>query len=512
MIKKNLAILTLTGLTFNFLAPIVSYADSQTNVDLQKTYSINSEKDLKDVLKGVSGEYSVKNNSDQYELVKKEKDELGFTHYTLRPKADGYFAEKSEVKIHTNESGKVVFVNGDLDQGKLEVENKTIVDKNKAIDLAFKSIEKSRSEVKNLSGTDVIKEAKIVVDEETNRSVYSLEIIYSLPEPAHWVIKVDTENGEIVGKQNRLENATITTGSGIGSNGKVKSPLNLTEESGNFYLLDKTQKGTIGTVGFKYFEENNIIGSIISNALNSFNDEKFKAGVDAHYFTNHVYKYYKDVHNRESYDGNGADIYSYVNVPDPETGGNWSNAAWTGAEMIYGDGNPKTEYPFSAADDVVAHEITHGVTSATADLVYEFQPGALNESFSDVFGYFVDHEDWTMGEDLYKAPNTAMRSLKEPRKYNQPDHMRNYLNLSINTDYGGVHINSGIPNKAAYNTITKLGKEKSEQIYYRALTKYLTRQSNFSEANRALIQSAKDLYGAQEASVVKQAWSAVGVN
>jgi len=137
MIKKNLAILTLTGLTFNFLAPIVSYADSQTNVDLQKTYSINSEKDLKDVLKGVSGEYSVKNNSDQYELVKKEKDELGFTHYTLRPKADGYFAEKSEVKIHTNESGKVVFVNGDLDQGKLEVENKTIVDKNKAIDFAF---------------------------------------------------------------------------------------------------------------------------------------------------------------------------------------------------------------------------------------------------------------------------------------------------------------------------------------------------------------------------------------
>jgi|GEM_PF-1490200 len=228
-------------------------------------------------------------------------------------------------------------------------------------------------------------------------------------------------------------------------------------------------------------------------------------------YTNQVYKYYKDVHNRESYDGKGADIYSYVNVLNPETGGNWSNAAWTGAEMIYGDGNPKTEYPFTAANDVVAHEITHGVTSSTADLVYEFQPGALNESFSDVFGYFVDHEDWTMGEDLYKAPNTAMRSLKEPRKYNQPDHMRNYLNLNINTDHGGVHINSGIPNKAAYNTITKLGKEKSEQIYYRALTKYLTKQSDFSEASQALIQSAKDLYGTNEASIVKQAWSSVGV-
>lgn len=511
MIKKNLAILTLTGLTFNFLAPTISYADSQTNTDLQKTYSITSDADLKNVLKGVSDEYSVKHNSDQYELVKKEKDDLGFTHYTLRPKVDGYFAEKSEVKIHTNESGKVVFINGDLEQGKLEVKNKTLIDKNKAIDLAFKSIEKSRDEVKNLSGTDVIKEAEVVVDEESNRAVYSLEIIYSLPEPAHWIIKVDAENGKIVDKQNRLEEATIATGSGIGSNGKVKSPLNLTEESGNFYLLDKTQKGTIGTIGFKYFGENSIVGSIISNTLNTFNDKNFNAGVDAHYYTNQVYKYYKDVHNRESYDGKGADIYSYVNVPNPETGGNWSNAAWTGAEMIYGDGNPKTEYPFTAANDVVAHEITHGVTSSTADLVYEFQPGALNESFSDVFGYFVDHEDWTMGEDLYKAPNTAMRSLKEPRKYNQPDHMRNYLNLNINTDHGGVHINSGIPNKAAYNTITKLGKEKSEQIYYRALTKYLTKQSDFSEASQALIQSAKDLYGTNEASIVKQAWSSVGV-
>jgi len=202
MIKKNLAILTLTGLTFNFLAPTISFADSQTNTDLQKTYSITSDAELKNVLKGVSDEYNVKHNSDQYELVNKEKDDLGFTHYTLRPKVDGYFAEKSEVKIHTNESGKVVFINGDLEQGKLEVKNKTLIDKNKAIDLAFKSIEKSRDEVKNLSGTDVIKEAEVVVDEESNRAVYSLEIIYSLPEPAHWIIKVDAENGKIVNKQN----------------------------------------------------------------------------------------------------------------------------------------------------------------------------------------------------------------------------------------------------------------------------------------------------------------------
>lgn len=512
MIKKNIAILTVAGLTLSFLAPSVSYADSQTKEDLPQAYNVKSEKDLKDVLKNVSDEYNIKKNTDQYQLVDTEKDDLGFTHYTLKPKADGYFAEAAEVKVHTDKSGKVVFVNGDLDQGKLEVKNQTKIDKDKAIELAFKAIGKSPDEVKNLSGKDVVQEAKIAVDEQSNRAIYSLDIAYTVPEPAHWNIKLDAENGNIIEKQNIIENLAQTTGTGIGANGQVKSPLNITEDGGKFYLLDTTHKGKIATIAFEAFDDNGIVGSVISNIKNCFDGEKDKAAVDAHYFTDKVYKYYKDVHNRESYDDKGSDIYSYVHVPNPDTGESWSNAAWTGAEMIYGDGNQAEENSFSAADDVVAHEITHGVTSSTANLVYKYQPGALNESFSDVFGYFVDSDDWTMGEDLYKTPNTAIRDLKEPKKYNQPEHMNEYKNYSINYDRGGVHINSGIPNKAAYNTITKLGKEKAEKIYYRALTKYLTRQSDFSDASHALTQSAKDLYGDKEANDVQTAWNEVGVN
>lgn len=89
--------------------------------------------------------------------------------------------------------------------------------------------------------------------------------------------------------------------------------------------------------------------------------------------------------------------------------------------------------------------------------------------------------------------------------------MKDYKNYSIYYDRGGVHINSGIPNKAAYNTITKIGKEKAEKIYYRALTQYLTRQSQFKDAKSSLIQSAKDLYGDQVANDVKAAWDQVGV-
>ncbi|WP_419742281.1 M4 family metallopeptidase [Paraclostridium dentum] len=507
MFKRNLAILTIAGLSCGFLAPTVSFADSQTKEELPQAYNVTADKDLKDVLKNVSEDYKVKDNADQYELVKKEKDDLGFTHYTLKPKADGYFADTAEVKIHTDKDGKVVFVNGDLDQGKLEVKNETKIDKDKAIELAFKSIEKSRDEVKNLSGEDTIQDAKIVVDEKTNRAVYALDLSYSVPEPAHWLIKVDAENGSIVEKQNVLEEATQATGTGIGSDGQVKN-LKITEDNGKYQLVDTTHKGQIITKSFEAFKGDTTVGNIITNIKNFFDQDK--AAVDAHYFTDQVYNYYKDTHNRESYDGKGSDINSYVHVPE-EDGSSMSNAYWNGVEMSYGDGNKTTENAFTAANDVVAHEITHGVTSSSADLVYQYQPGALNESFSDVFGYFVDSDDWQMGEDLYKTPGEAIRDLQDPTKHGQPANMKDYKNYSIRYDRGGVHINSGIPNKAAYNTITKIGKEKAEKIYYRALTQYLTRQSQFKDAKSSLIQSAKDLYGDQVANDVKSAWDQVGV-
>lgn len=234
-----------------------------------------------------------------------------------------------------------------------------------------------------------------------------------------------------------------------------------------------------------------------------------KAAVDAHYYAGEVFDYYYDTFGRVSYDNQGADIRSTVHY-----GSNYNNAAWTGNQMIYGDGDGSTFTYLSGADDIVAHELTHAVTDTTAELVYENQSGALNESFSDVFGFFVDSEDWLMGEDVY-TPGTsgdALRSLSNPNAYNQPDHMDEYRNLpnTESGDWGGVHINSGIPNKAAYYTINSIGISKAEDIYYRALTVYLTPSSNFSSARQALIQSAQDLYGSQAANAVSNAWSNVG--
>ena len=125
-----------------------------------------------------------------------------------------------------------------------------------------------------------------------------------------------------------------------------------------------------------------------------FVDKSQHAAVDANDYAKDVYDYYKNKFGRESYDDKGSPIDSLTHVNQFENEDNRNNAAWIGDKMIYGDGDNDNYLPFSGAKDVVAHEITHGITQETANLVYENQPGALNESFSDVFAYFIDSDNF----------------------------------------------------------------------------------------------------------------------
>lgn len=196
--------------------------------------------------------------------------------------------------------------------------------------------------------------------------------------------------------------------------------------------------------------------------------------------------------------------------------------------MVYGDGDGTTFRPLSAGLDVVAHELTHAVTDTSSDLIYQNESGALNEAMSDVFGTLVEfydnnNPDYEIGEDIYtpNIPNDALRSMSDPTKSGDPDHYSKRYTGS--EDNGGVHINSGIINKAAYLltkggthygvNISGIGDDKVGQIYYRANTVYLTASSTFSQARAALVQSAADLYGAGSAEVasVNKSFDAVGV-
>lgn len=218
----------------------------------------------------------------------------------------------------------------------------------------------------------------------------------------------------------------------------------------------------------------------------------------AYQFLGSTYDYYSTTHGRDSYDNAGAVLLASVNYSV-----NYENAFWNGTQMVFGDG--------FAVEDVTAHELTHAVTERTANLEYVWQSGALNESFSDIFGAMVDRADWLMGEDL---PIGAIRDLQNPEKFGQPGNTSGWV--ATCSDNQGVHTNSGIFSKAFVNVATAIGKNDAERIFYRVLTTpgYLSPQATMEDARGAAIQAAADLFGSASAQVnaTTNGFAAVGLN
>lgn len=248
-----------------------------------------------------------------------------------------------------------------------------------------------------------------------------------------------------------------------------------------------------------------------------------------------TYDLFNDVYERNSIDGNGMRIDSTVHY---RVG--YDNAFWNGEQMVYGDGDENLPVSdrlfnrFTIALDIVGHELTHGVTQFEAKLTYSQQPGALNESMSDVFGSLVKQyqlkqtaaeSDWVIGAGLLteNVNGVGIRSMKAPGtayddpvlgKDPQPAHMKDYVNTI--SDNGGVHINSGIPNHAFYVTAVELGGyawEKAGQIWYVALKDKLTASSRFQDCANLTYQAAGELYGAGsiEQQAVQKGWGEVGL-
>jgi Zn-dependent metalloprotease len=242
--------------------------------------------------------------------------------------------------------------------------------------------------------------------------------------------------------------------------------------------------------------------------------------------------------SRNSIDDHGMRLLGSVHFDDNDVPPGYDNAFFDGSRMVFGDGDGELFGSFTDAVDIIAHELTHGVTQWTADLPYWQQSGALNESISDCFGSMVkqyvkgqtaDQADWLIGEGLFidKKRNPALRSMKAPGtaytnvygyKDNQPSHMRDYDDLPDDEDNGGVHKNSGIPNHAFFLTAVGLGGkswEKAGQIWYKALTDptlrtFAKRQSNWLKVFKFFAKLTVHHAGADSA-VVKNAWKEVGV-
>lgn len=242
-----------------------------------------------------------------------------------------------------------------------------------------------------------------------------------------------------------------------------------------------------------------------------------------------TYNFYYRIYGRSSIDGRGSRLDSTVHY-----GSNYDNAFWNGHQMVYGDGDRQIFRRFTGALDIIGHELTHGVIQQEANLSYLGEPGALNESFADVFGSLVkqfkrrqsvSEADWLVGDEIFMPGIKArgIRSLREPGtayddpllgKDPQPGHMRGFVRTA--EDNGGVHINSGIPNRAFYLLAVRLGGyawEKAGQIWYQTLCKALREESTFTDAMNLTVRTAGEIFGTNsvEQKATREAWSEVGI-
>jgi len=345
------------------------------------------------------------------------------------------------------------------------------------------------------------------------------------------LIFVNAQNGNIQFHENLIHNGGV-------SNGKAVTAYSDTQDvvadslPGYFRLRDSTRGNGIVTLNSQGLR--NYTGAVdfidSNNFWNNFNGNLDEYAGDAHWGTEATYDYLWNIHNRNSINDSGFALVSYIHYDQ-----NYVNAFWNGTVMTYGDGNALNG-PLTTLD-IVGHEITHGLTDFTSDLIYANESGALNESFSDIFGTALEfyarpnRANWTIGEDI----GGAFRNMSNPNSNGDPDTYegQNWRQTkgcipTAGNDRCGVHSNSGVQNYwfyllvnggAGVNDATDsfnvvgLGMNKAEKIAFRNLTVYLNPSSNFNEARFYAIKSAIDLFGAcsPEVEATTNAWYAVGV-
>lgn len=353
---------------------------------------------------------------------------------------------------------------------------------------------------------------------------------------AEWAYFIDAHSGEIVWRYNALPTHTRTTGAGSGKYSGSVTVNTIHNHTTAKYELEDQWVTTGARIRTHDANGGYPPATLSEDGNNNWSAAAQGPDVDCHYYSRIVFDYWLAAHGRNSYDNAGADMEIYANC-----GNNWNNASWSPSQQLVkignGDGVDKDSY---CTLDIVAHEWTHAVTEHTAGLVYANESGALNESISDVFAAIIDG-NWLQGEDNFlKTTAPAERNLADPTnggQYDpadpitsvldghQPDHMDDKYTGGV--DNGGVHINSGIMNKAAYlisvggthrgiAMCAPLGNDALGELYYQALQAHLTPSSDFEDMRDALLDSLDDLYTgdprhARWAATITNAFAAVGI-
>lgn len=469
--------------------------------------------------------FSLENPREELHLSGRVVDELGLRHLRFDQRWRGLDVWPADLIVHLDRSGHVTLMDGAYVPSPREVLTRPIVEAAAA----------ARRAKAGVPGADraAVSEPRLFIYAPGARSprlAWSVEVDVSVSE--RWHVVIDAVNGAKLATISRIQTENVV-GSGRDISGVTRS-LNVWNQGGTLSLVDTSKpmfdptsqppdldrtRGAIfildaaNTPGSSDPDPGQAtIREVTSTNPNSWTPPD---AVSAAFFFSRTFDYYRNTHGRNSLDGNGGNIIAVVRL-----GQNFQNAFWNGKAMFFGDA-----LPYANALDIVAHELTHGVTENSANLIYQDQPGALNEALSDIFGQAVEAvleggADWLHGD----ATGEADRNMRNPgaleivpgsgRPY--PSRMSQFLTATdpflqqfSNSDNGGVHINSSIINHCFYLLAEGLpgaiGRADAERIFYRALTTHLSKNSQFLDARLACIQSATELFGASSAQATKTA-------
>jgi Zn-dependent metalloprotease len=480
--------------------------------------------------------FKLRDPDSELKYLEQSVDGRGDRHEIFQQMADGVPVWGGRINVHFDRSGTLYALNAryapvSAPTGAWRLDAKTAIARALA-DLALQGpIEDFTPETRALLDyPGPLAEKNVWTGEEGSapQRAWRVEI---RPDFCHlWRYFIDAATGAILEKYDAAPSDGPKTASANDLFGTART-INTYQVGSTYYLIDGTRKSFDARTGLPNSPKGALWTTTAGNTdlarvsqLTSANNTWTDAtSISAHYNMAKVYDYYLGTHNRNGIDGAGGTMIAAVHVT--EGGRAMDNAYWNGRLMAYGDGS-RVFKPLARALDVAGHEMTHGVISATINLDYKNQSGALNESFADVFGCMIDRDDWKMGEDVIALtsayPSGALRDMADPHNGGtgrtnaswQPAHMVEYVKLTLSDDNGGVHINNGIPNRACYLIAQALGREKTEKIYYRVMdARYLNPGAQFLDMRLAAVRAATDLYGADspEIASVKDAFTQVGI-
>jgi len=497
--------------------------------------------------------------SDSFRLEREDKDQMGMRHEKFTQYYQDIKVEYTAIKIHYKEEIANLLTGEYIKDISLSIQPKLSMET--AFNLAKEYINAEKyiwdddkmysmyNELGYLNENELVIVKDYFNQEEENYHLAYKFDIYALEPLSRDYIYVSATTGQILHSNPLIKSCTIKGKTSLTKSTENKKSVDnlilgsaVTRYSGtrnietsldnqNYYVLRDLTRGT----GVSTYDLNNSVSyasaiNFQDNDNNWSNTEwnnaqKDNAALDAHWGAAQTYDFFMSSFGRNSFDNNGAEIKSYVHYSS-----NFFNAFWNGSVMTYGDGNANNGNEPLTTVDICAHEVGHAVCTHTADLVYSYESGALNESFSDIWGACVEFfsdptkDTWIIGEEM----GYPIRSMSNPNTYNHPDTYQGTHWYAGSGDNGGVHTNSGVLNYwfyllseggsgtndigTVYN-VSGIGIQKAAQIAYRTESVYLSTNSQYSDAYTFSLQAAEDLYGfnSSEWISVNNAWCAVGL-